>query len=158
MKTLIPFLIALFMLVADVYAQHPAPEFIPDRALRTLSDLYPDAVNPQWMVGKNQYRVVFDQNGILHAVKYDKKGRLVEMLEAIEIADLPREVTEALSAKFPGYLAYEAEKAEMPNTVVQYNVNMSNEIEDLRVRVAPDGTILGKIKKISMYEWDSREN
>jgi hypothetical protein len=158
MKTRISFIVTLISFTAFVFAQHPAPMTVPEPVKESLAEDYPDALHTQWMIGNDQYKVLFIENGIQRSVRYTKKGKLIEMEEKIEISDLPKEVTSVINDNFVGYTAWESERVILANTDVLYNVDLIRDNEVLEIRVSPAGKILGKTRKFTRSDWESEGN
>ena len=152
MKTLIALIISLLSFTAASYSQKAAPP-VPGNVKEALTRDFPNATDSRWMMEKDSYWVMFDENGIKRAVKYDKSGKWTEKQTKIEISDLPKEVTSSVDKNILGYTTYEAERVEMPNTDIRYNVDVMKGDEYLEIHVATDGKILSKVKKTTKSNW-----
>ncbi len=157
MKKIVLFIIYLFSFTAITNAQKAAPMAIPDNINIAFSRDFPSALDTRWMIERDNYWVMFDENGITRAVKYDKKGNWIQQEEKIEIADLPIEVTSSIKDNFSGYDTYEAERVELPNTEVRYNVDLMKGNDYWEVKVSTAGKILGKTKRTSKNNWGTME-
>jgi hypothetical protein len=157
MKKLILFNIFLLALIASAFSQKAAPMAIPGNLSEAFTRDFPSALETRWMIEKDSYWVMFDEHGITRAVKYNKKGNWIQKEEKIEIADLPIEVTSGITSDFNGYDPYEAERVELPNTDVRYNVDLMKGDEYWEAKVSTAGKILGKTKRKSKNNWGSMD-
>jgi hypothetical protein len=153
MKTVNSLIVMLLFLATFSFAQKVTPDKVPAVVKQAFIKEYPKTIVTDWRMYDKNYQAMFTLNGVKHAAKFDKTGQWIDKEERIELANLPKGVTESIAKNFTGYKAYEAEKAETPAKGVLYNVGLEKEKAFLEVHLSATGEVLDKVVKATKTQW-----
>jgi hypothetical protein len=153
MKTVSAIIFTIFLLPTLTFSQKIMTDKVPASVTQAFMKEYPKAMESGWRMVNENYQVMFTLDGVKHAAKFDKSGQWVDKEERINLANLPKEITAAISKNFVGFKAYEAEKVETPSKGILYNVGLEKEKEFKEVHFSKTGEILEQMAKKTKSEW-----
>ena len=120
MKNIFIVLVAAVAISQSVNCQ---PIKVPAAVKNAFNAKYPNATNVEW--GKEnakEYEAEFKMNGNAVSANFGMNGSWVETESVIPVADLPAAVSAAVMKKYPGAVITLAEKTEMPDNKILYEV------------------------------------
>ena len=98
---------------------------VPAPVKERFAALYPAVKDPEWEKEKENYEAGFkDNSGKEMSVLIDASGRLVETETGIEVAELPKNVTDYIAAKYNGASIKEAARIENAEGVMTYEAEV----------------------------------
>jgi len=139
MKTII-FAICMAAASTIVAAQDISQAEVPSVVLNTFQSKFPNAVDIEWEMEGDLYKVEFEIGKFDHDVFIDKSGNVKRHKEAILKSDLPAAIKEKLKSQFKDYRVEDVDRIESEGQVT-YKVDLDGNRGDRKVYFAPDGTV-----------------
>ena len=109
---------------------------VPDAVKEAFAKLFPEAEATQWEM-EAEYEVEFEKDGKEVEVNFAPDGTLLQVEYEIDVEELPEAVVKAVKAKFPNCEIEEAERVELPDGQIFYELDLEFEIH-----VTPEGDIV----------------
>src|SRR2546422_758929 len=82
---------------------------------------FPAATKPSWEIENGRYECEFKINGKEQEASFDPSGKWLDTETDIKIADLPKEVSDAIAKQLTGYKVTSAEKVEASDGKTYYD-------------------------------------
>jgi hypothetical protein len=154
--------ILLFLCLAIVSistkGQSVAAENVPAGVLGTFKSMFSIAEKVKWEIDYENYSADFMVGKSAYSATFDKDGKWMSTETFIKPSDLPKAAKDALLKEFGELSAYKmenAEKVEMPDKPVQYELDVEKGEILFEMVLSETGEILKKIEK---KEKDEKEN
>lgn len=129
----------------SLFAQDIRKDEVPSVIANSFQQAFPKAVQSEWEIEKNLYKVEF-KTGLIkkeHDAWYDKKGKLVRHKEEISKNDLPAKITERIKTDFRGYRTDDLVKISEMNRL-SYLIELEKSRESLKITFDSEGNVLNK--------------
>ena len=121
---------------------------IPAKVKEALSSKYPNAKSVEWeKEGNNEYEAEFKIDRKEVSVVFDQNGQWLATEKEISKKMLPSAVIKSVKDNFVGYRIDEAEKIEMANGSIYYEVEIEKGKSEWEILLSADGTIKEKEKE-----------
>jgi Putative beta-lactamase-inhibitor-like, PepSY-like len=128
---------------------------VPAPVVTTFQTKAPKAAEVQWVsydpvpadnwdLEKDYYFVTYRLNNVPYEAWISPEGEFIRSEPVIHLdnsGDLPKEVVKAIMENYPGYAIAEIEK-ENEDKTTNYEVHLTKDGNKVKVRYAPDGTVL----------------
>lgn len=139
MKTII---FAICMAGASVVAtaQDISQSEVPSVVLNAFQSKFPKAVDVEWELKGDLYKVEFEIGRYDHDLWIDKNGNVKKHKEEISKSDLPAAIAEKIQTDYKEYRIDDVERIESEGKVT-YKVELDGKRGDLEVYFAADGTV-----------------
>lgn len=104
------------------------PNQIPEAVKEAFAAKFPDTTPKQWAV-EAEYEAEFTHNDKQVEVTFDAEGEILHIETEIDVEDLPHDVVESVKSNYPYCEITEAERVEMGDGTILYEVNLSFEVQ-----------------------------
>ncbi len=106
--------------------------------------------------GKTVFETEFTVNGVEHSASFAEDGKLLEDEAEVEVADLPKAVSETIAKELPGGKLKEASKVSADGKIF-YEVEVKVGDEKHEVKVSTEGKLMSnKVEKKEKDEKDEK--
>lgn|SRR5690606_19414467 len=124
------------------FAQDIAQSEVPAVVMKSFNEKFPKASDVEWERRGDIYEVDFDMGLFAdHDALFDASGNITRHKEEISKRDLPKAVSDAISAQYPEFRIDDVDKI-TESGKVSYKVELEKGQEDRKVYFSEDGTII----------------
>jgi hypothetical protein len=125
MRQLIILILVFFTTILS-YGQKVKAKNVPPQAKITFSTLYPDVKDVYWGKQHKMYIAEFTDKDLSNSVIFDKDGKLFQIINYIQIKDLPKETAEYIKKNFSKNKIGEVFRTKDAKGVITYNVEIKS--------------------------------
>jgi hypothetical protein len=126
------------------YSQDLSENQAPSVVRNTFRTHYPTTTDVEWEREPDRYEVTFEVNQPDHIASLTPIGKLVEI--AIEKADLPKVVTDAVQRDWEGYLIDDVDKIDEGGKIT-YQLEVEKEQAEYTVHYSAEGSLQARSEK-----------
>jgi hypothetical protein len=137
------FLLSLFMGMVS-FSQELVPGKVPVPVRQSFTKQFPNAKSVKYEQNNADYVISFLEQDKQFIFTYNSAGKVLESDQEITPAQLPIEVSSAVTKNFPGYDIATAVKREAPDKGICYEMDLKKEGEGYSIRFSEKGEILQK--------------
>jgi uncharacterized membrane protein YkoI len=116
---------------------------VPSAVATAFEQKYPNADKVKWEMDSSDYKVKFRIDDKKYSAKYNNAGNLLETETRLDIASLPKPVSQSISSKFPGYTIKKIDQSDKAGKVV-YEVEIEKDTATWDVHLSGTGEVLKK--------------
>ena len=116
---------------------------IPQAVSAAFLQKYPSAESVEWEMEEGDYEAEFKVGQLKMSANFTKTGRWLESETEIKVSDLPAEVVASITTNFPGAKVTEAEKLDLPDSSITYEVKLKGD-QDIEAVFSASGELLKK--------------
>ncbi len=115
----------------------------PDAVKEAFVKKFPSATGVTWgKEGTKEWEAEFTFEGDKISANFANDGTWLETEKEIKIADLPKDVSEAILSKYPGWSITEADKTDSAKHGTIYEIDLKKGVEKKEVAFKADGTVI----------------
>ncbi len=144
--------------VALLMCQACAQKNVPPAIQRSFDSQYPSARSVDWeQEDEGRWEAEFKNNGSELSAEYDAEGNLLFTKWSIDENDVPAAVREALEQLYNGYEIEEADKVEMADGSMAYELEIEKSGDEWEVMFTPDGELIEKRHEMKEHEGSEKD-
>jgi len=117
---------------------------IPAEVTNAFAEKYADAKNVEWKDVVKAFAATFDEDGVKHVARFNKKGEWLSTEKPVEENDLPEEVKDGLSkSKYSDWEVKGYYQVQLPGDEVQYRIHVAkSDIQQKNLLFDDNGKLL----------------
>ncbi len=116
---------------------------IPREVTAAFLQKYPSAESVEWEMEEGDYEAEFKVGQLKMSANFTKIGKWLESETEIKVSDLPAAVVASITTNFPGTKVTEAEKLDLPDSSITYEVKLKGD-QDIEAVFSASGELLKK--------------
>jgi hypothetical protein len=116
---------------------------VPSVVLNKFKQEYPKALDVEWKLKAELYKVDFEIGKDDHEIWLDKAGKIVKHKEEIKSEQLPKEVIASINKDFKWYKIHDPKKTDNAG-IVTYKVELKTATDEQEVTFNKSGKVLSK--------------
>lgn len=116
---------------------------IPQEVTTAFSQKYPSAESIKWEMEDGDYEAEFKVGDLEMSANFSKTGLWLESETALKSGNLPEAVVAGIAANFPGAKIEEAEKLDLPDSSISYEVKLEGD-QDVEAVFSANGELINK--------------
>jgi hypothetical protein len=144
MKKFIVLLSVCLLVSLMGFTQKITPEKVPVPVKQAFAEKFPTATNIKYEMEKKDFEINFKDKGVEMSANFDATGKWMETETEIKQAELPKEVSAAVTRNFVGFKISGIAKVESPTKGLFYEMYLKKDNEAYEVEFSPKGDILAK--------------
>jgi uncharacterized membrane protein YkoI len=153
------FLIAVSLLITLAgYSQKLSPTQVPAPVKIAFATDYGHATYIEFWKENTVYEIKYIEKDINKSITYDPNGKVMQTETEIKQADLPKEVSAAVTKAYPGYKTAEIIKVEKTGNPMFYELYLkSDNGSKNKVHLSSKGDILSKEPYTKVKTWSKKD-
>ncbi|MGH1437369.1 MAG: PepSY-like domain-containing protein [Lewinella sp.] len=130
---------------------------VPQEVTAAFLQKYPSAQSIEWEMENGDYEAEFKLGGQEMSANFTQTGRWLESETAINTSDLPEAVLASIATNFPDAKIDEAEKLDLPDSSVSYEVKLEGD-QEMEAVFSASGELIKKTVEDEDHDGDNDDD